>query len=181
MRLLCANFCCKLYVDLEKQFAQFLSCKCGSTSFCQSLEWGTQRDGQCNLVERYICTLSKESLVSNQSSVLLNGLASEASINSDISCVLFDCMHSWAQVIHEETGTLLRVPFRRIHLTDPDPGCAHLDVYDTSGPLGFEPKKGLPKLRQPWIQKREERGDERMTQVLVYMQCYLILHLTLVW
>jgi hypothetical protein len=25
----------------------------------------------------------------------------------------------------------MKVPFRRIHLTDPDPGYGHLDVYDT--------------------------------------------------
>ena len=42
----------------------------------------------------------------------------------------------WCQVIYEPTGETLRVPFRRIHLTDEDPGCDHLDVYDTSGPVG---------------------------------------------
>ncbi|KAG5187996.1 ThiC family-domain-containing protein [Tribonema minus] len=71
----------------------------------------------------------------------------------------------YQEVIHEETGTLLRVPFRRIHLTDPDPGCSHIDVYDTSGPLGYDPKYGLPKLREAWVKRREERGDERFTQM----------------
>jgi ThiC-associated domain len=71
----------------------------------------------------------------------------------------------YKEVVHETTGALLRVPFRRIHLTDPDPGCSSIDVYDTSGPLGFNPKDGLPKVRLPWIKRREERGDERCTQV----------------
>jgi phosphomethylpyrimidine synthase len=34
-------------------------------------------------------------------------------------------------VTHEETGEVLKVPFRRIKLSDPDPGCGHLDLYDT--------------------------------------------------
>jgi phosphomethylpyrimidine synthase len=69
----------------------------------------------------------------------------------------------YMEVVHE--NTLLRVPFRRIHLTDPDPGCSFLDVYDTSGPQGFSPKEGLPKLREEWIKKREARGDQRFTQM----------------
>jgi len=71
----------------------------------------------------------------------------------------------YKEVVHEETGALLRVPFRRIHLTDEDPGCGHLDVYDTSGPQGFSPREGIPKLREEWIKRREERGDERYTQM----------------
>lgn len=71
----------------------------------------------------------------------------------------------YTEIVHEPTGTLLRVPFRRIHLTDPDPGCSHIDVYDTSGPLGYNPKDGLPKLRAAWVRRREERGDKRFSQV----------------
>lgn len=69
------------------------------------------------------------------------------------------------EVVHEETGHKMRVPFRRIHLSDPDPGCSHLDVYDTAGPLGMDPKKGLPSLRGEWIKRREESGDEVFTQM----------------
>mmetsp|Transcript_11006 Transcript_11006/g.16402 ORF Transcript_11006/g.16402 Transcript_11006/m.16402 type:complete len:624 (-) Transcript_11006:64-1935(-) len=71
----------------------------------------------------------------------------------------------YQEVIHQETGSLLRVPFRRVHLTDPDPGCSHIDLYDTSGPLGYDPRQGLPKLRESWVERREERKDERCTQM----------------
>ena len=67
----------------------------------------------------------------------------------------------------EETGETLRIPFRRIHLSDEDPGCESLDVYDTSGPLGHDPNHGLPKLRTPWVKRREEMDGEgaRCTQM----------------
>lgn len=35
------------------------------------------------------------------------------------------------RVVHAETGHAFSVPFRRIHLEDEDPGCQHIDVYDT--------------------------------------------------
>ena len=49
---------------------------------------------------------------------------------------------------HEGTGEKLSVPFRRIHLSDTDPGLETLDLYDTSGPQGVNPREGLPKLRK---------------------------------
>jgi len=67
----------------------------------------------------------------------------------------------YTKVIHEPTGHELAVPFRRIHLEDPEP---HFDVYDTSGPQGEDPHKGLPKLRQDWIEAREGKF-ERYTQM----------------
>jgi len=66
-------------------------------------------------------------------------------------------------VVHEETGHELHIPFRRVHLEDLLQ--THLDLYDTSGPLGFEPKAGLPKLREEWIKKRTESDPERYTQM----------------
>jgi len=36
----------------------------------------------------------------------------------------------------------------------------HFDLYDTSGPQGHDPRQGLPKLRQAWIDKREQDLDE---------------------
>lgn len=65
------------------------------------------------------------------------------------------------------TGEVLRVPFRRINLSDPDPGCSHFDVYDTSGPLGCDLREGLPKLRAPWVKAREARDGPgaRCTQM----------------
>lgn len=65
-------------------------------------------------------------------------------------------------VVHEATGEKLTVPHRRIHLSGDDP---HLDVYDTSGPQGVNPQKGLAKMRQSWIERREARGDTVFTQM----------------
>lgn len=65
-------------------------------------------------------------------------------------------------VTHEPTGTQLAVPLRRIHLSDGEPP---LDVYDTSGPQGVDPREGLPKIRKEWIARREERGDKIFTQM----------------
>ncbi len=47
----------------------------------------------------------------------------------------------------------VRVPMREIALSG---GEAPLQVYDTSGPHGWDPHVGLPAKRQAWI---EERGD----------------------
>ena len=59
------------------------------------------------------------------------------------------------KVFIEEGG--LSVPVRRISLSG---GEAPLDVYDTSGPQGHDPHKGLPKLRKPWIEARFKDGDD---------------------
>ncbi|RMH42612.1 MAG: phosphomethylpyrimidine synthase ThiC [Deltaproteobacteria bacterium] len=56
----------------------------------------------------------------------------------------------------------LRVPFRRIELSGGEPP---LDVYDTSGPQGYDLRDGLPKLRQPWIERRLARGDANVSQL----------------
>jgi phosphomethylpyrimidine synthase len=68
----------------------------------------------------------------------------------------------YSTVIHEPTGHELRVPFRRVHLDDPE--APFLDLYDTSGPQGIDPKVGLPKLRQEWVAAREGK-HERYTQM----------------
>jgi phosphomethylpyrimidine synthase len=69
----------------------------------------------------------------------------------------------YVEEVHKETGHVVRVPFRRIHLEDPDQ--PYLDVYDTSGPQGYMPKQGLPKLRQDWIDKRSQQPWKRWTQM----------------
>jgi phosphomethylpyrimidine synthase len=66
------------------------------------------------------------------------------------------------QAVHEATGHVMQVPFRRIHLEDPDQ--PYLDVYDTSGPQDINPKVGLPKIRKEWIEAREGK-HERYTQM----------------
>lgn len=65
-------------------------------------------------------------------------------------------------VTHEPTGHIINIPFRRVHLEDPEQ--PYLDLYDTSGPQGTNPKDGLPKLRQEWIAKREG-NFKRYTQM----------------
>lgn len=49
-----------------------------------------------------------------------------------------------------------------MHLSDPDQ--PYLDLYDTSGPRGIDPKVGLPKIRQEWVKAREGK-HERYTQM----------------
>lgn len=43
------------------------------------------------------------------------------------------------EVIHEESGHVLKVPFRRVHLTGDVP---NFDTYDTSGPQNINPRIG---------------------------------------
>jgi len=64
------------------------------------------------------------------------------------------------KVYVEENG--VRVPVRRIHL---DGGEPPVDVYDTSGPDNSDYHAGLPKLRQPWIDRRIARGDTNHSQM----------------
>ena len=67
---------------------------------------------------------------------------------------------AWRELDHG--GETLRVPFRRIHLAGGEPA---LDVYDTTGPQGFDASDGLPKLRESWIAKRAARGDANLSQM----------------
>jgi hypothetical protein len=45
----------------------------------------------------------------------------------------------------------VRVPVREIALAGGEPP---LQVYDPSGPQGFDVRQGLPPLRRPWITTR---------------------------
>ena len=44
-------------------------------------------------------------------------------------------------------------------------GSGLIDLYDTSGPQGYDPRDGLPPLRKDWITRREARGDTAFTQM----------------
>ncbi len=55
----------------------------------------------------------------------------------------------------------LEVPVRRITLTDGEA----LDVYDTSGPQEHDPRAGVPKRRQPWIDARLPDSDGNLSQM----------------
>ncbi len=61
-----------------------------------------------------------------------------------------------SEKIYVEDGDL-RVPVRRVHLSGGEPP---FDVYDTSGPANHDLHHGLPKLRQPWIDRRLAHGDD---------------------
>jgi phosphomethylpyrimidine synthase len=64
--------------------------------------------------------------------------------------------------VYLEDGEL-RVPVRRITV---DGGAEPpLDVYDSSGPRAVDLHQGLPKLRQPWIDRRIARGDVNFSQM----------------
>jgi len=62
----------------------------------------------------------------------------------------------------EHRGARLAVPKRRIHLGGGEPP---LDVYDSSGPQGCDPARGLPKLREPWVRERLRAGGGNVTQL----------------
>ncbi len=62
----------------------------------------------------------------------------------------------------EHDGELLSVPARRIHLSKEGES---FDVYDCSGTQGCDPRDGLPKMRAPWVERRERRGDENFSQM----------------
>ena len=55
----------------------------------------------------------------------------------------------------------LRVPEREIRLTNGET----FRVYDTSGPEVLDPRKGLPKLRERWVERRAARGDRNFSQM----------------
>ncbi|HEY3035013.1 MAG TPA: phosphomethylpyrimidine synthase ThiC, partial [Streptosporangiaceae bacterium] len=59
-------------------------------------------------------------------------------------------------------GARLSVPVRRIRVSGGEPP---VDVYDTFGPRDVDPVKGLPRLRQPWIDRRLARGDRNFSQM----------------
>ncbi len=56
----------------------------------------------------------------------------------------------------------LAVPFRVIELAGGEPP---LSVYDTSGPEGIDPRKGLPARRAPWIAERLAKSDGNVSQL----------------
>ncbi len=63
--------------------------------------------------------------------------------------------------VYREVGTGLRVPARRVDLTNGE----HLDLYDTSGPFTdpettIDVRKGLPPLRAGWIAQRQPVGGQ---------------------
>jgi phosphomethylpyrimidine synthase len=72
-----------------------------------------------------------------------------------------------------EATAVLKVPFRRVTLTG---GSGILDIYDTSGPQGYDPRQGLPPLRQSWISRREhsQQGTDNCYTQMHYARQGLI-------
>ncbi|GAB2217149.1 hypothetical protein Droror1_Dr00000313 [Drosera rotundifolia] len=68
----------------------------------------------------------------------------------------------YKEIFHEDSGFVLKVPFRRIHLAGDEP---HFDTYDMSGPQNISPQIGLPKIRKEWVDRREKLGGPRYTQM----------------
>ncbi len=56
----------------------------------------------------------------------------------------------------------LRVPMREISL---EGGKSSLRVYDVTGPQECDPRVGLPRRREPWIEPRVRRGDANLSQM----------------
>jgi phosphomethylpyrimidine synthase len=56
----------------------------------------------------------------------------------------------------------LAVPFRQISQSGGNPDVI---VYDTTGPQGHDPRAGLPKRRQPWIDARLKTSDGNLSQM----------------
>src|SRR5690554_5448698 len=54
------------------------------------------------------------------------------------------------------TVSEFEVPMRRIDLEAGNPS---ITVYDTTGPQGIDPRQGLPKRRQAWIDARREQAE----------------------
>jgi phosphomethylpyrimidine synthase len=56
----------------------------------------------------------------------------------------------------------IRVPLREITVSGGD---APVRVYDTTGPQGHDVQAGLPRLRQPWVERRVARGGGNFSQM----------------
>ena len=56
----------------------------------------------------------------------------------------------------------VHVPFRKIALASGEPD---VEVYDTFGPRLVDLHQGLPRLRQPWIDRRVARADKNFSQM----------------
>jgi phosphomethylpyrimidine synthase len=63
----------------------------------------------------------------------------------------FESAFSNSRKIYVDGPQGVRVPMREIALSGGEPP---LRVYDTSGPRGYDIKRGLPKLREPWVKAR---------------------------
>ncbi|MBL8972384.1 MAG: phosphomethylpyrimidine synthase ThiC, partial [Myxococcales bacterium] len=56
----------------------------------------------------------------------------------------------------------LDVPFRKIQQSGNNPDIV---VYDTTGPQGHDPRGGIPRRRQPWIDARLGSSDGNLSQM----------------
>jgi hypothetical protein len=54
--------------------------------------------------------------------------------------LMFAVIMFFSEIVHKESGYVLKVPFRRIHLSGDE---KHFDTYDTSGPQNINPMNGM--------------------------------------
>ncbi|MCB1156219.1 MAG: phosphomethylpyrimidine synthase ThiC [Leptospiraceae bacterium] len=53
------------------------------------------------------------------------------------------------------------IPTRKVNLSDG----SSIELYDTRGPQGFDPREGIPKRRKDWLAKRLQSGIQNPTQL----------------
>ena len=72
----------------------------------------------------------------------------------------YDGVFPGSRKIYRDGPGGTRVPFRRVELSG---GEAPVDLYDTSGPRGCDPRRGLPEPRASWLRDRDgiEAADRR--------------------
>ncbi len=103
--------------------------------------------------------MTERSTVSPSSKLTVDHLDAPVTASNALDPLEKDLPRS-TKVMIEREG--LCVPMREIALSD---GNAPIRVYDTTGPQGHDVRKGLPKLRAPWIAARSARGDTNFSQM----------------
>lgn len=79
-----------------------------------------------------------------------------------------------SDVTHNETGHVLKVPFRRVHLSGDEPD---FDTYDTSGPQNISPRVGIPNSLQLYFKSISMYSD--MLMYFSELSKGLLLHMEL--
>src|SRR6476620_756493 len=69
----------------------------------------------------------------------------------------FDSAHPSSEKTYVSGGAGVEVPVRRVTLTNGE----SIDLYDTSGPRGWDVHVGLPALRRDWIVSRGDVTETR--------------------
>ncbi|MEE9383329.1 MAG: phosphomethylpyrimidine synthase ThiC [Nannocystaceae bacterium] len=68
---------------------------------------------------------------------------------------------SFPRSLKQQRGAF-QVPVRRIELEGGEPP---LDIYDTTGPQGYDPRDGLPPRREAWVKRRLAEDPSNVSQL----------------